>query len=131
MVAFERRDVERLEQILVQRRDELLKQIREVTGRDEDEPFAKLTGEVADTGDKATASVMIDVDHAAVSRDQAELRAIEATLARIERGEYGTCKDCGIRIPLERVSASPTAERCIRCQDHFERTHGHENQPRL
>ena len=131
MVAFERRDVERFEQILVQRRDELLKQIREVTGRDEDEPFAKLTGEVADTGDKATASVMIDVDHAAVSRDLAELRAIEATLARIERGEYGTCKDCGIRIPLERVSASPTAERCIRCQDHFERTHGHENQPRL
>ncbi|MFM9885762.1 MAG: TraR/DksA family transcriptional regulator [Burkholderiales bacterium] len=131
MVAFERRDVERLEHTLMQRRDELLKQIREVTGRDEDEPFAKLTGEVADTGDEAAASAMIDVDHAAVGRDLVELRAIEATLARIERGEYGTCKDCGIRIPLERLSANPTAERCIRCQDHFEKTHGHENQPRL
>ena len=51
--------------------------------------------------------------------------------ARIERGEYGMCKDCGVRIPLERLSASPTAERCITCQGRFEKTHQHENQPRL
>ncbi len=131
MVAFERRDVEALEHTLKQRRNEMVDQISEVTGRDKDEPFATLTGEVADTGDEAAASALIDVDHAAVGRDLAELRAIDATLARIERGEYGMCKDCGVRIPLERLSASPTAERCITCQGRFEKTHQHENQPRL
>jgi DnaK suppressor protein len=131
MVAFERRDVEALEHRLKQRRDELQKQIREVTGRDADEPFAKLAGEVTDTGDEAAASNLIDVDHAAVGRDLVELRAIEATLIRIEHGQYGACKDCGIRIPLERLTVNPTAERCISCQDHFEKTYGHENHPRL
>jgi DnaK suppressor protein len=131
MVAFERRDVDALEHLLKQRRDELVDQIAEVTGRDRDEPFAKLTGEVTDTGDEAAASGLIDVDNAAVGRDLAELRAIDATLGRITRGEYGQCKDCGISIPLERLTANPTAERCIRCQSVFEKMHGQEHPARL
>ena len=51
MIAFERRDIASLEQSLKQRRDELLQEVQDVTGRDEDDPFRKLAGEVAHSGD--------------------------------------------------------------------------------
>ncbi|PWV97724.1 TraR/DksA family transcriptional regulator [Hoeflea marina] len=31
------------------------------------------------------------------------------------------CRDCGTQIPSERRSAAPFAERCIECQQSFER----------
>ena len=33
------------------------------------------------------------------------------------------CKDCGFVIPPERRNAAPFAERCIECQEIFERGH--------
>ena len=131
MIAFERRDMELLELALQRRRKELLKEVQEVTARDEDEPFRTLAGEVSDTGDESVASTLIDTDHAAVGRDLGEIRAIDAALERIAAGHYGACAECGEQIPQERLHASPTAERCFRCQDHFEKTHAHENWPLL
>jgi DnaK suppressor protein len=46
----------------------------------------------------------------------AELAAVEDALARIERGTYGRCADCGGAIPLERLTALPQAERDIACE---------------
>jgi DnaK suppressor protein len=36
-------------------------------------------------------------------------------LARIEEGRFGVCSVCGDPIPVERLEAIPTAERCGRC----------------
>lgn len=36
-------------------------------------------------------------------------------LARLEEGRYGVCPACGEQIPVERLEAIPTAERCGRC----------------
>ena len=131
MIAFERRDIESLEQALKHRREELLKEVQEVAGRDEDEPFRKLAGEVADSGDESVATTLIDTDHAAVGRDLAEVRAIDRSLERIAAGSYGRCVECGDQIPHERLQVNPTAERCFPCQDHFEKTHTHENWPQI
>ena len=131
MIAFERRDMDLLEQALRRRREQLLQEVQEVSGHDQDAPFRYLAGEVSDAGDESVASTLIDTDHAAVSRDRGEIRAIDSALARIGSGEYGRCSACGDRIPHERLLASPSAERCFRCQDHFEKTHAHENWPVL
>lgn len=131
MSASERREMKLLAQALQRRRDELLKEVQEVTGRDKDEPFRALAGEVSDSGDESVASSLIDTDHAAVNRDVAEIRAIDRALERINSGEYGSCIECGEQIARERLLASPSAARCFRCQDHFEKTHGHENWPHL
>jgi RNA polymerase-binding transcription factor DksA len=120
-----------LEQALQRRRKELLKEVQEVTGRDQDEPFRTLAGEVSDSGDESVASSLIDTDHAAVGRDLGEIRAIDAALKRIGSGEYGRCIACGEQIARKRLLASPSAARCFPCQDHFEKTHGHENWPLL
>jgi RNA polymerase-binding transcription factor DksA len=47
--------------------------------------------------------------------ERAEAVAIRKALRRIETGHYGTCGRCGLRIEMERLSAVPTAETCIRC----------------
>ncbi|SFJ30859.1 TraR/DksA family transcriptional regulator [Jannaschia pohangensis] len=47
--------------------------------------------------------------------DQTELRAIDAALARIEDGTYGTCAKCGDPISTERLEAVPTAALCRNC----------------
>jgi DnaK suppressor protein len=48
--------------------------------------------------------------------ETAELGDIEAALARVQAGTYGTCSDCGVAIPPARLNAYPTAKRCIDCQ---------------
>jgi RNA polymerase-binding protein DksA len=55
-------------------------------------------------------------------RGHAELAAIDAALARIETGSYGTCEHCAERIPLERLRAVPTATTCIHCSEERERS---------
>jgi DnaK suppressor protein len=48
--------------------------------------------------------------------ETAELGDIDAALERIDAGTYGQCTDCGVTIPPVRLSAYPTAKRCIVCQ---------------
>ncbi len=48
--------------------------------------------------------------------ETAELVDIEAALVRLEAGTYGLCIDCGVTIAPERLSAYPTAQRCMDCQ---------------
>ena len=42
--------------------------------------------------------------------------AVEAALARLDAGTYGTCTACGRAITPERLEALPTAALCIECQ---------------
>ena len=57
------------------------------------------------------------------TRDLSELRALDAAHERILNGTYGICIDCGGEIGYERLRANPAAERCIRCQTLYEKTH--------
>ena len=44
-----------------------------------------------------------------------ELALIEAALARIEAGDYGTCTDCGAKIGSKRLKAISYTPHCIKC----------------
>lgn len=46
---------------------------------------------------------------------QAELRMIDAALARIEEGEYGYCVQCGSQIAEERLDLLPATPFCPNC----------------
>ena len=45
---------------------------------------------------------------------------IEDALARITRGDYGTCLDCGGQIERSRLAVVPWAVRCVEDQEAFE-----------
>jgi DnaK suppressor protein len=113
------------------RKAQLLAEIREAAGRVEDHPYAELSGPVPDSGEAATADVMVDLEHAAVGRDLQEMRSIDAALARISAGTFGKCIDCTADIPAARLSAYPSASRCIACQTAYDNTHAHERWPML
>lgn len=44
---------------------------------------------------------------------ESQLLDIEAALALFDKGEYGTCAECGKPIPYERLQALPSAAYCI------------------
>lgn len=48
--------------------------------------------------------------------ETAELGDIEAALERLQAGTYGRCCDCGVALAPARLSAYPSAKRCIDCQ---------------
>lgn len=58
-----------------------------------------------------------------LSRHQIDIRRqqIEAALAAIEAGSYGSCRHCAGPISLERLEALPEAPFCVDCQERSER----------
>ena len=55
-------------------------------------------------------------DLALRERNQQQLAAIEAALARLDDGSYGRCVRCGNAVAPERLEALPWAAHCIDCQ---------------
>ena len=40
---------------------------------------------------------------------------LDAALARLDAGTYGTCETCGRPVPAERLEVRPTARTCVTC----------------
>lgn len=64
-------------------------------------------------GDTATATLDREMDFTLEENSGAVLGDIDAALARIEDGTYGTCTVCGREIGEERLEARPWSSLCI------------------
>ena len=73
--------------------------------------------DVRSLDDRAQAISERNDEFAMNEHETAELGHIDAALERIRAGTYGICSDCGVTIPPARLSAYPTAKRCIDCQN--------------
>ena len=114
---------EELRNLVEQRRTALQAEVGRGLGKMRDDNVDNVVGAVPDPGDESVQSLISDLDQADTSRDLAELRQMDAASERIADGSYGTCIECGQDIGYPRLRASPGAERCIRCQTVFEKTH--------
>ena len=47
---------------------------------------------------------------------RAALRDVLAALYRMDSGTYGTCTDCGARLPIERLEVLPQVGQCLPCR---------------
>lgn len=99
------------EKQLASQRNELLWRIDRhsmevVTDREPDDEWAA-----------ASASVSKDMLAATLERERRTLHEIESALARLRKGEYGTCDSCRVAIPRARLEALPWARRCVHCAD--------------
>jgi DnaK suppressor protein len=100
--------------------------VREEIEQSDAREYGNLIGALpGDVGDQSVADTLADLNISIADRHITQLRAIEAAQLRIRNGTYGTCIDCGAEIGFERLSAYPTAERCIQDQDRVERTYAH------
>jgi DnaK suppressor protein len=64
----------------------------------------------------ATATLGREIDYTLGDNAEQVIAGIDAALARIEAGTYGTCVSCGTDIPYERLEANPWASLCIDCK---------------
>lgn len=113
------------------RKARLLEEIRSVLARSGSERYADLVGEAGDEGDASAASLLRDVAEAEVRRDVLEIRDIVAAEGRVAAGRYGICIDCGATVGYARLSAYPTAKRCLQCQQVREKSGRYGAQPTL
>lgn len=54
-------------------------------------------------------------------RERVLLQKIDASLAKIEAGTFGTCVSCGEDIGMKRLMARPVADLCIDCKSEQEK----------
>ena len=76
------------------------------------------TEEVGHTHLGAVATATFDREMASTLEENSThvLAAIDAALARLEQGTYGTCETCDGQIAAARLEAIPWATKCIECK---------------
>jgi RNA polymerase-binding transcription factor DksA len=84
--------------------------------------LARLLEDTADSGaddehDIEGASVPFEREQLRATSRQAaeELAEIDAALARLADGTYGTCEVCGEPVGEQRLAVRPAARTCVRC----------------
>jgi DnaK suppressor protein len=112
-----------IEQRLVQREAELQARVRAAKEASAERPSAQGQN-VEDIGEDGEERFRSGIEHVELIRDQEELAEIAEARTRIGDGRYGDCIDCGLPISFERLSAQPTAKRCIADQSAWEKKHG-------
>lgn len=70
----------------------------------------------ADPNDRATQESDMSLELRNRDRERKLIKKIDEMIAKIDAGEYGYCKNCGIEIGLSRLEARPTATLCIDCK---------------
>ena len=116
---------------LRERAAQLRGEIQHTLERSSDETHVRIAEQARDTEDDSFSNLIVDLNLAEIDRDADELRRIDTALVRLSEGSYGLCETCGERIPEARLEAEPTALRCIRCQELYEKTHAVGSTPRL
>jgi DnaK suppressor protein len=110
-------DTQRFRTILIEERERVAAAIQHLKDDHSgtiDEEVEEISG-TADNhlGDTATVTLDREIDYTLEENSGEVLAAIEAALARIEDGSYGTCARCGKEIPEERLEARPWSLLCI------------------
>jgi DnaK suppressor protein len=104
-------DLDAVRATLIAERDGLRKRIEDLNGGGnashigDDEGFADSGAVTAEKGELLTL----------LSSLQENLADIEAALARIDDGTFGTCEHCGAQIAPSRLEALPQARLCLEC----------------
>ncbi len=70
-----------------------------------------------DMADQADGNNEVHIQLKLKQTDAKILQAIEEALARLEKGTYGTCRDCGEPISPARLNAIPWTRVCITCKE--------------
>ncbi|GEM_PF-695801 len=102
----------KIEEQLLQRREELLQQIAGEVGLLQRDALSS----VGDSADQAASAIQEELYSQLAEIEGQELRKIDNALQRIREGTYGICEDCGREIPIGRLQIMPYTTLCVDCQ---------------
>jgi DnaK suppressor protein len=101
-------------------KDALLKKRTEILGTGGIKPLQasmENNSRQGDLADQATGNNEVHIQLRLKQTDAKILQAIEEALARIDKGTYGVCRDCGEPIAPARLNAIPWTRVCIACKE--------------
>ncbi len=112
------RNYDELRAQLQKKKDELAGRLDRVTAN-------VRRGYEADSEERAKQMEDHEVVDALGNDARAEIIKITAALSRIDAGDYGICKECGLDIDATRIEVHPYAEFCIECarDEEFRQAH--------
>ncbi len=118
-----------LKNMLEERRRELQAEVAgKMRGVREEGSWGGKLNEVLDAVESAEADIQEDLEFALVQMKSETLNKINDALARLERGDYGFCYECGEEIGEKRLRALPFAVRCKDCEEARETAEQRERQ---
>lgn len=71
--------------------------------------------------DQAESAYEQEMSYIFRGREADEIKAINEALARINKGTYGICDNCGELIGMRRLEAMPFVKYCVNCQEDLEK----------
>ena len=118
-----------LKKMLEDRRRELQAEVQgKMRGVREEGTWGGKLNEVLDAVESAEADIQEDIEFALVQMKSETLNKVNDALARLERGDYGFCYECGEEIAEKRLRALPFALRCKDCEEARETAEQRERQ---
>jgi DnaK suppressor protein len=106
-------DVDHIERTLRAKREELEREIAQLTATPRDPVGAVSFGKRIGDGTTEAVERLNRVGVVEQLTDVAD--QVDRALAAVEDGTYGVCSSCGERIGAERLEAIPWTTRCVRC----------------
>lgn len=88
----------------------------EIKFYEKEDPYKDLTRSKEVLDDTITEIEEHDRINATLGELEKDLSEVHKALARIEKGTYGVCSNCGKAIGEERLAVLPTASLCSSCQ---------------
>ena len=117
---MEQKDLEYFEQLLIQKRNEILKELgyyEEVTlSTNSKEQSGDLSNFATHLADMGTDTMEREKNFQLASKEGRFLYHIDEALKRVRAGSYGKCRECGKEIGKGRLEAVPHATLCIDCK---------------
>ncbi len=113
--SFSRRDLDDIRLKLNEMRTSLSKNVEDKRNMDILEP------EVGDSIDQATQSLDKEILFELSDNERKMLANIDASLRKMENGNYGVCEHCKRPVEKKRLKALPSARYCMSCQEGVER----------
>ncbi|HET9364192.1 MAG TPA: TraR/DksA family transcriptional regulator [Candidatus Angelobacter sp.] len=107
---MEKAQIAKFEAILTKKREEL-RRSQANEERHEAHDFGR------DEGDRANFSQSKEMAFLQRAQERGLLALVEAALARIRDGSFGSCLNCEQEIGLNRLNAVPWSRYCITCQE--------------
>ena len=107
---MEKVQIAKFEAILTKKREEL-RRSQANEERHEAHDFGR------DEGDRANFSQSKEMAFLQRAQERGLLALVEAALARIRDGSFGSCLNCEQEIGLNRLNAVPWSRYCITCQE--------------
>lgn len=118
---LDKKKLEEFKKSLMNLKEELLHDIKNLHSDNGEDAGENIIGHGMHMADAASDMYDREFSLNLASNDRELLQKIDNALDRIEKGEYGSCRECGKEIPRVRLKAIPYVKNCLKCQEELEK----------